>query len=222
MQVRITGVFMKRSFLFLVLANAASFSLIGKEKDKGIHENGYWFGDNIDEMHCFDPSLANALTRFFKLEKARSIVDFGCGKADYVKNFLRNDLSCEGYDGNPDTPKLSKGLAKVADLSAPFDLGKKYDWVISLEVGEHLPKQFERTFIENLDRHCKKGIVLSWAVKGQGGFGHFNEQNNDYIKNIMTQYGYANDIDAENTLRKSSKLWWFKSTVMVFRKNKKK
>ena len=34
--------------------------------------------------------------------------------------------------------------------------------------------------------------------------------------------GYINDIKAENILRKKSTLWWFKNTIMVFRKNAKK
>jgi cyclopropane fatty-acyl-phospholipid synthase-like methyltransferase len=97
-------------------------------------------------------------------------------------------------------------------------LRKQFDWVLSLEVGEHLPKEFERIFIENLHRHNVKGIVLSWALKGQGGEGHFNEQNNGYIKELMAQYGYVNDIAAENALRNEAMLWWFRNTVMVFRR----
>ena len=46
---------------------------------------------------------------------------------------------------------------------------------MSLEVGEHLPKEFEDIFINNLDNNNNYGIVLSWAIKGQGGYGHYNE-----------------------------------------------
>ena len=91
---------------------------------------------------------------------------------------------------------------------------------MSLEVGEHLPKKFEDIFINNLHQNNKNGIVLSWAVKGQGGYGHFNEQNNDYIKSKICKLGYINDIESENQLRKHSSLWWFKNTIMVFRKIK--
>ena len=64
----------------------------------------------------------------------------------------------------------------------------------------------------------KYGIVLSWVVKGQGGHGHFNEQNNDYVKSKICKLGYINDIESENTLRDASGLGWFKNTIMVFRK----
>ena len=63
------------------------------------------------------------------------------------------------------------------------------------------PKKFEDIFINNLHKNNKNGIVLSWAVKGQGGDGHFNEQNNDYIKSKICKLGYINDIESENQLR---------------------
>ena len=90
--------------------------------------------------------------------------------------------------------------------------------MISLEVGEHLPPQFEDIFLKNLDRHNSKGIILSWAIEGQGGFGHFNEKSNDYIKQKMHTLNYYNDLNAENTFRASAKLPHFKNTLMVFRK----
>ena len=159
------------------------------------------------------------MVTFLKLNEAQTLVDFGCGMADYVRSFLGADFSCEGYDGNPDTYQLTNGVANVLDLSNSFDLGKKFDWVICLEVGEHLPKIYEKVLLQNLDRHVGKGIILSWAIQGQGGFGHFNEQNNDYIKNEMKNLGYINDIEAENFLRRNATLPWFKNTIMVFWKN---
>lgn len=183
-----------------------------------VHERGYWLGENIEKEHAFDNHLSKSLIHFLKKEKAESLVDFGCGLGNYVKQFLLNGFNCEGYDGNPDTYSLSGGVCSTLDLSEKIDLSKKFDWVISLEVGEHLPKQFERVFIENLINHCSKGIILSWAVKGQGGFGHFNEQNNDYIKRVLSEYGFYNDLKAETFLRKNASLSWFKNTIMVFRR----
>jgi hypothetical protein len=59
---------------------------------------------------------------------------------------------------------------------------------------------------------------MSWALEGQGGLGHFNERSNEYIKSKIMALGYTNDVDAENVLREASSLWWFKNTLMVFRK----
>ena len=183
-----------------------------------IDSKGIWHGPDVQCHHCFDSSLAVGLLQFFQAENANQVVDFGCGMGDYQKIFLQNGLNAEAFDGNPDTPFLTEGRAGVQDLSLPFDLGKRFDWVMSLEVGEHLPKEFECIFVENLIRHAQNGLVLSWAIPGQGGYGHFNEQNNAYIKDLLASYGWYNDIASENRLRKKASLWWFKNTIMVFRK----
>lgn len=183
-----------------------------------INERGYWEGLEASDQHCYDNILSTSLLDFFKNENAESIVDLGCGLGDYVKHLKNNGLNIDGFDGNPNTIELTNGLCNIKDLSEPFIFDKKYEWVLSLEVGEHLPKKFEDTFINNLHNNNLRGIVMSWAIKGQGGHGHFNEQNNDYIKQIFAGLGYTNDINAENKIRTNCKLWWFKNTIMVFRK----
>lgn len=203
---------MRNFFYFCLALSLSCFA------DSKIHDHGYWIGTDIMDQHAFDRQLGNALVDFFKQEKAETIVDFGCGPGEYVKLLRENGLNCIGYDGNPETPEISGGVAEVIDLSIPINLEKRFDWVLSLEVGEHLPKKFEKIFVENLHKHNIRGIVLSWAVKGQGGFGHFNCQNNDYVKTMMAEYGYTNDVEAEEYLRKLSFLPWFKNTVMVFRR----
>lgn len=186
--------------------------------DRYIDQNGFWVGQAVDQEHVYDDQLANAIANFLLKENTSTVVDFGCGMGDYARLFSNYGIITEAYDGNPATPELTGGLGQIQDLSIPFYLKKTYEWVISLEVAEHLPKQFEKIFVENLIRHCQKGIILSWAIKGQGGYGHFNCQDNDYVKKLFKKYGLINDIKAEKLLRKNSTMPWFKKTVMVFRK----
>lgn len=181
-----------------------------------ISKNGFWLDDTL-ENHHFDKDLCYGLSEFFKKEKTTDLYDFGCGHGLYVKT-LGEKMQVHGFDGNPNTSELTEGLCAVLDLSQPQQL-PTHDWVMSLEVGEHIPKEFEDNFINNLHIHNTKGIVLSWAIPGQGGHGHYNEQPNEYIKEKITSLGYTNDIEAETKLREASSHWWFKNTIMVFRKN---
>jgi cyclopropane fatty-acyl-phospholipid synthase-like methyltransferase len=183
-----------------------------------ISDRGYWTGEEDICQHSFDTTLAQRLLLFFEEEKPLTIVDLGCGLGDYVKFFCDSGLACDGFDGNPNTPELTEGKCKVLDLSTPIRFKERYDWVLSLEVGEHLPKKYEDIFIKNLHHNNKCGVVLSWATKGQTGHGHFNEQGNKYIKNRFSELGYINDIGCENQLRRCASLPWFKNTIMVFRK----
>jgi cyclopropane fatty-acyl-phospholipid synthase-like methyltransferase len=183
-----------------------------------IHKNGYWQGMESSSQHVYDSRLAFGLINFFKNENITSLVDFGCGMGNYVKAFQENNINAFGFDGNPNTPELTNNLCEVLDLSVTKKFDKPFDWVMSLEVGEHLPQQFEDIFIQNLHDNNKYGIILSWAIKGQGGHGHVNEQNNEYIKSKICKLGYMNDIESENKLRKCATFFWFKNTIMVFRK----
>ncbi len=54
---------------------------------------------------------------------------------------------------------------------------------MSIEVGEHLPIQYESIFMENLVRHAKIGIIMTWCepIEDGIGLGHFNERPLHYI-----------------------------------------
>ena len=70
------------------------------------------------------------------------------------------------YDGSPNVAAVTNGLCNTLDLSKPHNIGAS-DWVLSLEVGEHIPRQYEDAFIQNLHNSNRLGMVLSWAVEGQ-------------------------------------------------------
>lgn len=190
-----------------------------------IGKTGAWQNNSLEghvksgNETLFDKTLAEAILRFSHKNNILSLYDFGCGGGFYTKYFVDNDLLCYGYDGNPYTSNITNGLCNVLDLSAAVEL-LPLDMVLSLEVGEHLPPQFESIFIDNLHKHNTKAIIVSWAIEGQGGHGHFNERNNSYIKQKFLDLGYLNDVDEEKLLRKASSLPWFKNTIMVFLKPK--
>lgn len=181
-----------------------------------ISNKGFWLTDN-ESGHCFDLSLAIKLKDFFNSVKCNSLLDLGCGPGRYTKYFIDNGIESEGYDGNPNTPIISEGLCKVADLTQINKFDNK-DWVLSLEVGEHIPKEYEAIFIQNLINHSKKGIILSWALPNQPGDGHINCQSNEYVINLMRSYNYILDVHSTIQLREAAELWWFQNTLMVFRK----
>lgn len=184
-----------------------------------IQPNGIWTNKNQNE-HAFDESLAYCIVNYLKDKGFQSILDLGAGNGSYVRYFNQNDLQSDGYDGNPFTPEITNGLCGVADLSKTLLLEKQYDCVMSLEVGEHIPKFYEEIFLGNIIRHTKDLVILSWAVPGQGGHGHVNCLENSYIKTLMKEYGFENRIYVENIFRRVCDLSWFKNTVMVFQRIK--
>jgi hypothetical protein len=184
-----------------------------------IKQSGAWNNKNVNE-HSFDKTLAYCILNFLQDNKIQNCVDFGCGDGSYTKYFNENSIVTKGYDGNPFTPEITNGLCSIIDLSVPFNLKEKYDCVMSLEVGEHIPKCYEHIFIQNLINHANNLIILSWAVPGQGGHGHVNCVDNSYIKDILSSKNFLNRPHIENILRQSATCNWFRNTIMVFQKVK--
>lgn len=182
-----------------------------------IQSNGAW-ANSTPIGHCNDKQLCSALIQLFEDLDIKSIVDLGCGPGFYVSRFKDSGYICDGYDGNPYTEELSGGIANVADLSKQFLLAREYDCVLSLEVGEHIPKDYEQIFIDNVCRPGSKYIILSWAVPGQKGSGHVNCQSNEYITSEFSRREYERCTQIETTLRQASSASWFKHTIMVFKK----
>ncbi len=173
-----------------------------------LKQRGQWY---------FDLSLALALARLFQ---SKTVGDFGCGIGRYTDFLNTRGVACRGYDAIPDIRRLTATAVDYLDLSVPLPprLHGKFHWVLCLEVMEHISRQFEATALKNLDAGNRCGIVISWAVPGQGGHGHVNEQVNQHAVDWFDARGYAHDRATQKVLRQAARIRWFKSTTMVFRK----
>lgn len=181
-----------------------------------ISSSGTWVGADAEGYHMHDSSLAQALATLFREENVRAVGDFGCGLGLYVRDLREAGFRVGGFDGNPATAKLSAGRCQVADLSTSLDFGTRWDWIMSLEVAEHIPHDFEATFLSNLHRHNRKGIVLSWG--NQAGHGHVNLKSREEVEELLAGMGYESLQESAEALRGHATLPWFKDTILVFRR----
>jgi 2-polyprenyl-3-methyl-5-hydroxy-6-metoxy-1,4-benzoquinol methylase len=181
-----------------------------------INELGFW--ETTDGTgHIHDQNLADALASYLLITAHKTVVDFGCGMGDYARAFKASNLTVEAFDGNPNTEALTEGIGSVLDLSKPFYLKKKFDAVLSLEVGEHIPAEFEVLFLDNICKHVRKTLIISWAIEGQKGDGHVNCRNNDYIIKSVCERGFKYNKKATQELRKAAtNASWFGYTLMIF------
>lgn len=188
-------------------------------KNFHIDINGSWNGDT-DSKHHHDNRLCEYLISIFREKQVKNVLDLGCGSGLYAKKFIDNNIACSCYDGHPDTKQITNGICETIDLSQEISLGNTYDCVMSLEVGEHIPKIYENNFINNIVKHSHNFIIISWAIPGQPGDGHINCQNNKYIIDNIQEKNWHFNQSITNSLRRESSLWWFKNTLMFFQKTK--
>jgi len=193
-----------------------------------INKRGYWENETA-EGHGVDENLAVGIKHILEKDVESyyypelTLLDIGCGTGWYSAFFsTASHINPTCYDGNPNTEKISQGKCKVADFSKYQTLGV-FDWVLSLEVGEHIPQDYEHIFINNLVSHARHGIILSWAIPGQGGDGHVNCQTNDYVRTRIARHDFKYDVNSTEFLRRMASPYpevgyWFSSTIMVFRR----
>lgn len=124
----------------------------------------------------------------------QSVLDIGCGRGAWLAEWQSAGVpEVFGLDGDyvdRNTLRIDPAQFQGRDLSKPFDIGRDFDLVQSLEVAEHLPDSAARTFVENLIRHGDM-ILFSAAVVGQGGEDHINEQPLDYWRRLFEERDFV-------------------------------
>jgi len=180
--------------------------------EKTILTTGAWTEDS-ELRHRFDPGFAAALCERLQ---GQMVFDLGCGPGRYVAALREEGIASHGCDGNPNTVTISASPDHVfcADLTNPLPAAVESDWALCLEVAEHIPPEFEEKFLENLFRVARKGVIISWCVPGEDGFGHVNAQPPEYVTKIFRDRGF---LELNPTaLRAASTLPWFRSNIRIF------
>ena len=164
--------------------------------------------------NLFDPMITAAMC---SLAHGASVLDLGCGVGHYADSIAACGVPWRGYDGSLNIVEATSGRVGWADLSVPIYVGAA-DWVLSLEVGEHLPRRFAGVYLDNVARHSRKGIVLSWALPDQVGHHHVNGQPNEFVVTSLAARGFELDRARTSGLREAASLGFFKRTIFVFRR----
>ena len=167
--------------------------------------------------HFLDRGLVEALARHFR---DSSVLELGAGTGCYTSALRRAGIPVRAYDGAPGIAELTGGLVHTADLTSDLtlQLGKKSaDWVLCLEVGEHIPRKHEDVLLHNVLDTARKGVIISWS--NNDGNGHVNRRPNEYVIEEMERRGFEHAPAVTKKLRAAvTRIHWYRETIMVFRR----
>lgn len=187
-----------------------------------ISNTGYW-ESNGKLFHVRCEPLCAWIANFLQNDKDKLLYDFGCGNGQYLSKLKELGFTkLIGFDGKVPAYKEFEDI-RSQDLAKSFLLPEKGNCIF-LEVAEHVPAQYEDILLTNITNSCSDKLIMSWAVRGQGGFGHVNcLNNNEAIAKIIAKgFTYLSDetISARNAIPDTDPYPWFKTTTLVFKKSK--
>ena len=153
--------------------------------------------DSRPQAEWLAPKLARALG-------IKSMVDIGCATGHWVNAFLNCGVDAKGIEGSRSAGHYlvcPKDRVIFADLREPLSTpAQEVDFVISIEVAEHIELKYADTFVQNIVRYNPKHIFMTAATPGQGGHFHVNEQPFDYWIKQLQKFGYALDQETKDVV----------------------
>jgi SAM-dependent methyltransferase len=149
-----------------------------------------------------------------------SVVDVGCGTGTWLAVF--RDAGIEdawGIDGvyiDRDRLEIPPERLLSRDLLRPLRSDRRFDLVVSLEVGEHLPGNSAGTLVRSLTG-LGSVVLFSAAAPHQGGTHHFNEQWPPYWAALFGKHGFvAIDCLRRQFWADEQVEWWYAQNIMFY------
>uniref|UniRef100_A0A7S2Y1H1 Methyltransferase type 11 domain-containing protein n=1 Tax=Fibrocapsa japonica TaxID=94617 RepID=A0A7S2Y1H1_9STRA len=176
---------------------------------------------NIGGNQMKDEKLADFLGN--NVFSGYTVMDLGAGLGHYGVLFRENPnvKSWVGYDGAMNVQEQTKGLVRFMDLTQPHASDERpcvgADWVLSLEVAEHIPVVHTDAYLRNIRCRARVGAVISWGRPEQkGGLGHVNTRTESDAIAAVERWGFKVDWELTNAARATATLPHFKKTVVVY------
>jgi SAM-dependent methyltransferase len=151
----------------------------------------------------------------------KSVLDVGCARGTWLRAWSElGILDVRGVDGDYVDPQMLEipiSNFTTANLNVTFDLGRKFDLVQSLEVGEHIEDIASEIFVDSLVRHARRYILFSAAPPGQGGEYHVNEQPYEFWRKKFEVRGFAAVDSVRPAIADDNRIsYWYRYNTLLF------
>lgn len=148
-----------------------------------------------------------------------SVLDVGCGTGTWLQVFGENGVSDYlGIDADhvpAEKLRISPERFIVRDLGTRWQLDRKFDLVVCLEVAEHVPPAAADNLVSSVVSHGDV-ILFSAAIPGQGGQFHVNEQWPEYWQKKFAVHGfYFHDVLRSGIWDNPRVNWWYRQNIFL-------
>ena len=175
--------------------------------------DGAWRLNSGDSCYKLDLGLATSIAQL--VGRGSTLTELGAGLGCYTAWLSNLHVTIiAAVDGLVDATTLTGG--RVTQWNLACSMEARADWVLSLEVAEHIPKRIESAFVKNLVGNARCGIVLSWAPPGQNGKGHVNLKTQQEVSYLLSRHSFIHNVSASQRLKQSATLYWLQNNIEVY------
>jgi len=177
-------------------------------------------------LHHYDKnhlpiSAERVIAKIMDLLSPKSVVDVGCGLAQWLKVFQNNGVEkVLGIDGSHvpmENFYINQEDFFVYNLEKgnDFVINNKFDLAVSLEVAEHISEDGADGFMKMLSSLSDR-ILFSAAIPNQTGENHINEQNHIYWQEKFLKHNYFMlDIIRPIIWSDENINWWYRQNMFI-------
>lgn len=168
-----------------------------------------------------DTGMLQAALRFDVFPVGATVGDMGAGTGEYARWLNDTGLvTAYAFDGSQDIELLTKKKVTYVNLVTNVRKDLKYDWIMLMEVLEHIPSELHGIFFQNINTFAKDGILMSWAPPQYPPIGHTNPLEESEVFKVIFQHlpDFVIDHDSSAILRAKSKVGWVKNSLHVLRR----
>jgi SAM-dependent methyltransferase len=163
------------------------------------HLGGYTKNSDIGDRATFYPNMWAWAVKLFGIT---SVIDIGCGEG--VSTAFFQQLGCDvlGVEGYGPAVTNSRVPAKIVQhdyTTGPFVPSRKFDMAWSCEFVEHVEERYIENYLATFQQASM--VFLTFALPGQGGHHHVNEQPQTYWVEQFGRLGFLLDDDATKCAR---------------------
>jgi SAM-dependent methyltransferase len=178
--------------------------------------------DHKKNFHSVDGAAA-ALSTILNPSVPESLLDVGCGTGTWLRAAIDLGVSTVfGVDGVVvalEDLHVAKTKIEYLNLSRPFNLGRRFDVALCLEVAEHLPESSSDSLISSIIIHSDL-ILFSAACPGQPGQHHVNCQWPIFWQSIFNKHGFACDDSVRWQIWDDSRIpSWYRQNIFWARRD---
>ena len=152
-----------------------------------------------------------------------SLLDVGCGTGTWVRAALDlgiHDTFCiDGVDPTKIELLIDPLRFHRIDLKDVWNLGRRFDLALCLEVAEHLDESSSEHLVNELVKHSDT-ILFSAACPGQPGQNHVNCQWPEHWQGLFNRFGFVCSDDIRWRIWNDPQIeCWYRQNIFIARHN---